>query len=249
MKLGLQMFSLGQEIRKDMIKAIELVGKIGYDGVELSGYGGLSPKEMKQLVADNGMEIAASHVHLPEEKKDQEAALEYAAEAGIPKLIIPFMENSRWFPTTPTFRDTLQQVKEYVALATKYNIQIGYHNHGHELMEFGGKSVLDHIADNTPDNFLLEVDCYWVEFGEKNAYKFIQRHADKATTICHYKQMLEPVEKANTTLDKGYIDFKKISDLLKANNGEWAIIEQEPGSVEDLVEAAKINHDFARSIL
>ena len=61
--------------------------------------------------------------------------------------------------------------------------------------------------------------------------------------------MLEPVEKANITLDKGYIDFKNISDFLKAHNGQWAIIEQEPGSVDDLVEAAKINHDFARSIL
>ena len=248
MKLGLQLYSVSEPAGKDFQKTVEAVAKIGYDGVEFAGYGGLSAKDLKKLMADNGLEMAASHEGLPG-RDNWEKTLEYAAEAGIPKLIIPYMSAGQWFPSRPTFRNTLKEVTEYTNLAATYGIQIGYHNHGHELMEYGGMSILDRIAKYTPDNFLLEVDCFWVEFGEQNAYEFLKTHTEKATTICHFKQMLEQEEKANVTLDKGYIDFKQIADLLKANNAEWAIIEQEPGSVTDQLAAAKINHDYTRTIM
>lgn len=50
MKLGLQLYSIGDEMDKNFDLAIEKVAKIGYDGVEFAGYGGKTAKELKSAL-------------------------------------------------------------------------------------------------------------------------------------------------------------------------------------------------------
>ena len=246
MKLGLQLYSIGDETYKDFDAAIEKVAKIGYDGVEFAGYGGKTAKELKKLIADNGLEIASSHTDIPEKDEDFKPTLEYAAEAGIPFLVCAGKSYPFWFPEDH-FQRSMEHVNRYTELAATYGIQIGFHNHYMEFMESKGKQMMEKLYEATLPNFVLEIDCYWAEYADQNALETIKRFKDKATTLCHYKQMAKD-SKDNVTLDQGKIDFKAISDYLKANGAKWAIIEQE-GIAIPSIEAAKINHDFARTVL
>lgn len=246
MKLGLQLYSIGDEMDKDFDLAIEKVAKIGYDGVEFAGYGGKTAKELKKCIADNGLEIASSHTDIPDKEEDFKPTLEYAAEAGIPALICAGKSFGFWFPYDQFMRN-MEHVNRYTELAATYGIQIGFHNHYMEFAQCNGKFFLEMLYKHSLPNFLLEIDCYWAEYADQDCMKIIKKYKDKTTTYCHYKQMAKD-SKANVTLDKGRIDFKAISDYLKKHDAKWAIIEQEGIDIPS-IEAAKINHDFARKVM
>ena len=60
--VGLQLYSLRDEMAKDFRGTVEKVAKMGYKGVEFAGYGGLKPAEMAALLKDNGLEAYGSHI-------------------------------------------------------------------------------------------------------------------------------------------------------------------------------------------
>lgn len=246
MKLGIQLYSLSREMDKDFDKTIEAVAKMGYDGVEFAGYYGRTAKEVKKAAADNGLEICSAHIGLANEK-DWKGVLDFTAEAGIPAAIIPYMSPEAWFPRC-NFERTIDKINRYCELAKTYGIRIGFHNHYMEFSEVFGKTIMQQIYENTPADFIMQIDCCWAQYGTDNAAAVIEKYSDKTTTLCHYKQLLQLNDSATTTIDKGCIDFKEITKFLKAHDAKWAIVEQEEIDIPDL-EAAKINHDYVRSIL
>ena len=55
MKIGLQLYTMRDAGDKNLIHTIERVAKIGYEGVEFAGYGGIPASEMKKILDDNGI--------------------------------------------------------------------------------------------------------------------------------------------------------------------------------------------------
>ena len=62
MQYGLQMYTLRQLTDKHMAQALEQVTQMGYTGVELAGFGDLTPDEMVQAVRRNGLTVISAHV-------------------------------------------------------------------------------------------------------------------------------------------------------------------------------------------
>lgn len=246
MKLGIQMYSLYEEQSKDFEGTLENVAKMGYDGVEFCGYCGREPKQVKKLLADLGLEAASAHQGLPK-REDWAKVFDDAAEIGIPALIIPHRAAEDWYPRC-VFQNTIKTFNDYAEFGKKYGIQVGFHNHYMEFAEVFGKTVMQQIYDNTPDDFIMQIDCCWAQYGTDDAFAVLKQFEKKSTTLCHYKQLLELNSTATTTLDKGCIDFKPITKFLKEHDAKWAIVEQERIDISAL-EAARINHDYIRSIL
>src|SRR5579859_6611110 len=55
--IGLELYSLRNELPKDFTGVIQAVGKMGYQGVEFAGYFGWDSKadELRKLLDDNGL--------------------------------------------------------------------------------------------------------------------------------------------------------------------------------------------------
>lgn len=246
MKLGIQMYSLYEDQDKDFEGTLKKVAEMGYDGIEFCGYCGREPKQIKKLLSDLGLEAASAHQGLPN-KEDWAKVMDDAAEIGIPALIIPHRATEAWFPKCE-MEKTFSLINEYGEFAKKYGIQIGFHNHYMEFCQVYGKTIMEQIYDNTPDDFIMQIDCCWAQYGYGDAFAAIKKFGKKSTILCHYKQLLQQNSTATTTIDKGCVDFKPITEYLKANNAKWAIVEQERIDIPAL-EAAKINHDYVRSIL
>src|SRR5579862_9458393 len=60
--IGLQMYTLRDEMRNDYVGTLRKVAEIGYPAVQFAGYGGLSAAEMKRLLDELGLKAAGSHV-------------------------------------------------------------------------------------------------------------------------------------------------------------------------------------------
>jgi len=102
--IGLQLWSVKDDMKKDPKGTIAKVGEMGYNFVEAAGYGdgkfyGMSPAEFKKLCEDSGLQFLGSHTgqNLPSKEKWDETmawwdrAIDAHAEAGVKWIVQPWM--------------------------------------------------------------------------------------------------------------------------------------------------------------
>ena len=90
MKAGLQLYSINEETKKDMIGSLKRVAEIGYDSVEFAGYMDIPAKDMKKALSDFGLRSVGSHIGLERITKFLDEEIEYNLEIGSKYLILPW---------------------------------------------------------------------------------------------------------------------------------------------------------------
>ncbi len=249
MKIGIQLYSLYKELKADRNGTIKALKEMGYEGVELINDFGMSAKDLKNYFADAGLEICSMHKGIPDKTEKWSETLEYAAEAGIPALITPFKEINYFFPMLRLNR-TMDMFNTWADEARKYGIQVGYHNHQMEFIGVEGKTVMEHIYDKTADDFILEVDVCWARYGfNDNPVKILEKLKKKATTLCHFKTLVDCWDCTATTFDKGIVDIEAVTKFGLENDLKWAIVEQEHCDGINNIEAIKTNIDYLKKCI
>lgn len=193
MKVGLQVFSIKENMAKDPLRAMENAVKIGYQNLEAAnhkameddGIGfGVGVKELKEMMARTGAKIVSAHVS-PLDKDRFQKILEYHAELGNHNLVYPIGRFE-------DYDDLMRQCtafNEYGDMAKQYDIRFHYHNHAHEFMTMDGRLVLDLIMKNTdPDKMGLELDTFWVMRAGLDPLEMIRKYASRITLL-HQKDM------------------------------------------------------------
>ena len=154
-QMGLQTYSLGQELLKDMPNGLNRLAKMGFTELEIFGYKEdsgkfgdysrdnttfIDPKDYKKMVDDAGMKITSSHLSpmLREYTKENiskfedfwKKATDIHAELGVSYMVqpsLPKIENE----------DDAKQVCEIFnragEITKKAGIKWGYHNHSNEF--------------------------------------------------------------------------------------------------------------------
>ena len=63
--IGLQLYTIGKETKRDFLGTIRRVGAIGYDGVEFAGYFDTSAEVLKRTLEESGLRAAGTHLGVP----------------------------------------------------------------------------------------------------------------------------------------------------------------------------------------
>ena len=215
--VGLQLFSLRDEMANDYCGTVEKVAKMGYKGVEFAGYGGLKPAEMAKLLKDNGLEAYGSHIGgLPKTEAELDAEIEMNLAVGNPYLVCPWQ-------TMETRDDALrfaEVLNETAAKLRPHGLKLGYHNH-------------------EPDIF-AEFDVFWVAYAGYDPLRYIRKYAGRQP-LMHLKE-LGPDRKANVECGTGILDFENIVKLGQEIGTKHFIVEQEEYTLPPL-ESCKVSLD------
>ena len=219
--VGLQLYSLRDEMAKDFRGTVEKVAKMGYKGVEFAGYGGLKPVEMAALLKDNGLEAYGSHIGgLPKTDAELDAQIEMNLALGNPYLVCPWHDMKN--------RDDALRLAEIMnetaAKLAPHGLRLGYHNHAHEFVVDGGEILMETLLTNAPDVF-AEFDVFWVAYAGYDPVRFIRKYAGRQP-LMHLKE-LGPDRKANVECGTGVLDFASIITAGLAAGTEHFIVEQE----------------------
>ncbi|MBC8062655.1 MAG: sugar phosphate isomerase/epimerase [Clostridiaceae bacterium] len=222
--IGLQLYSIKDEIEKNFIEALKKVAKIGYSGVEFAGYGGLSSSELKNLLQELGLKACGSHVSLGLLINDIDSVIEYNLEIGNPYIICPNAE----YNSKEDFEKMAETLNRLGIKCKAKGILLGYHNHGHEFQEFQGEYGLDIIYKNTDRDLVkAEIDTYWVQHAGLNPVEFMKKYAGRCDLI-HIKDMeIVNGEKRSTEIGNGIINIKAIINEAEDQGTKWLIVEQE----------------------
>ena len=94
--VAVQVYSVRDDAARDFSGTMKKIKEIGYDGVELAGLYGLTPKEVKEAIASAGLEAVSAHVPFQELVADMEGVVSQYEEIGVKYIAIPYlMEEDR----------------------------------------------------------------------------------------------------------------------------------------------------------
>jgi sugar phosphate isomerase/epimerase len=217
--VALQLWSVRDDMKRDFAATVAAVSEIGYDGVELAGYGNLDAKGAKEAIDAAGLKVAGMHVSYPTLSTDLTTVISDALLFGTKNVTCSWWPPAHYLSAAACQRIGEQLGKVGEALRP-FGIRFGFHNHDSEFKIFDGRPAFDWILGATePRNLFAELDVYWVHFAGYSSAKFIRDHGARIPLL-HLKDAKE--------LGQGPVDFGAIfeaSDSVGA--AEWYIIEQE----------------------
>ncbi|MDQ6760472.1 MAG: sugar phosphate isomerase/epimerase, partial [Acidobacteriota bacterium] len=158
--VGLELYSVRGELKKDLMGTVRAVGKIGYQCVEFfSPYFAWTPdyaKQVRKLLDDLGLRCYSTH---NDAKALQPDGLPHAIELnqilGTKFIVMASAGRPGTADGWKAVADTLTQAAEKLR---PLGLRTGYHNHQLEFMPVDGKRPIEIIAANTPKDVMLQLD-------------------------------------------------------------------------------------------
>ncbi|HET6385490.1 MAG TPA: sugar phosphate isomerase/epimerase [Armatimonadota bacterium] len=223
--IALQLYSIRQDCARDLPGCLTAVSKMGYDGVEFAGYYGRSAPELKQLLDDNGLKVAGTHIGLDTLLGSAlEATVEFNRIIGNRFLIVPGVAEERrssraaWLKTAKTFNEVAERLK-------LYGMKTGYHNHGVEFKPMDGELPWETFFGNTTKDVVMQLDIGNAMHGGAKPIPYLSRYPGRATTV-HLKEY-DP-DNPNALIGEGTVKWDEVFSLCEGIAAtEWYIVEQE----------------------
>lgn len=224
--IAVQMFSLREEAEKDFAGTLKKVAELGFDGVELAGYGNLTAQEVKNLLDEYGLKAAASHISIDELESELEQVIEEQIILGSNYIVCPYLAEDR------------RHERNYLALPSLLNeigetckrngLTLCYHNHDFELETLSdGRKALEVIFDGTdPDKVKTEFDVYWLKKAGEDPISWLDKYRDRSPLI-HLKDMTLDDEQFFAELGTGGVEIERILEQGEELNVAWWIVEQD----------------------
>ncbi len=190
--LGIQLYSLRDEFKKDVPATLAKVHDFGFRTVELAGTYGKSPEEFNALLATNQLKAVAGHFSFERFRDNPEGVATEAKALGLE------WAGTAWVPhkgqvTEEWARETAQVFNRAGAVLAQHGIKFYYHNHGYEFVPQDAGTLFDLLVkETTPGLVYFEMDVMWVVFPGQDPTKLMEKHAGR-WALMHIKDLKQGV--------------------------------------------------------
>ena len=227
-KIGIQLWSVKDEIKADFEGTLTKVAAAGFEGVEFAGVFGRFADDapgLKAFMEKTNLKCAGAHVHfedLAPEKIDATAA--FYKTLGCRNLVISMDKRGA------SAAESADMAKQLTGLAAKLKplgMRTGYHNHAQEMVGEFGKTPWDVIAKNTPKESVMQQDVGWTTVAGKDPVAYVKKYPGR-TYSTHFKAKFGPGETGTPIIGMDRTDWAGLSKVVRSVGGtEWIIVEQE----------------------
>ena len=224
--VGIQLYSVRNEMLADAKGTLLKIGAIGYKEIESArsdkgNYYGLQPREIKSILSDNGMTLRSGHIHVDD---DFQNSIDEAAETGQQYLISAVLPSPG--QTVDNYKKSAELLSKAGEQCKKSGLTFGYHNHNSEFDEVDGKILYDVLLENVdPKYVIMEMDLGWIINAGKDPLAYFKKYPGRFP-LWHLKDM-DPVKKRSTEFGKGNVDIAGMFKHAKESGMKYYFIEQE----------------------
>ncbi len=236
-RIGLQLYTVRNDMDKDFEGTLQKVAGIGYNQVEFAGYFGRSPAGVRATLDRLGLTAPSAHIGTPATlTKDWEKTIDAGKVMGHKYLIVAYVEEKdrRTLDDYRRFADLFNSAGE---TARKAGVRLGYHNHDFEFAPLDGQLPYDLLLERTdPKLVAMEMDLFWVTKGGKNPLDYFRRYPGRFEAV-HVKDMDGSPQQRMVDVGKGKIDFARIFAQRKKAGIKYFFVEHDdpqPSAIESV---------------
>jgi sugar phosphate isomerase/epimerase len=203
--VGIQVYSLGDLPRNDLDGTMKAVGKIGYKTVELAGYLGKTPAQLKASFDAAGLACSSAHVGIRAGTEAEPGLLgdigKLSADMhvlGVKTVIAPAFAAPADIVipgaapgalglaqvvkamTADHWKRIAAQLNDFGGKLSKNGLAFGYHNHNVEYTPLGTTSGYEILLANTdPKLVSFEMDIGWVAAAGRDPVELFAKHSGR----------------------------------------------------------------------
>ena len=178
-KLGLQMYSVRDEMAKDFEGTLKKVSEMGYEYVEFAGYFDKTAEEIKAIMDKYGLKSISVHQgYEPFLEEDAQEKIDFLKVLGVKYVVIPGFRVDKHKGSADNDK-TVKELKAIAELLNKNGMQLGYHNHDFEFNKYDDKYLLEWLLEDIGDDITPEIDTCWVHYAGINPQEYILKYKGK----------------------------------------------------------------------
>jgi sugar phosphate isomerase/epimerase len=247
--IGVQLYSVRQDLASDYAGTLKRVAAIGYREVEAAGFYNHSASDVKQMMADAGLRCVSAHYSLADLLKSTDATIEYAKTLGLEYVICsaPWAADPAHLEKYPggswqgilhtmTLDDWKWNADQFNQMGCRMQeaaLKFGYHNHTMEFRSVGGSTGYRVLLEDTdPRCVTLELDCGWAAAAGQDPAKLLRQYPGRFSML-HLKDLkpavagADPSQRISTEIGLGTVNFKPLFEAAKASGVSHYFVEQE----------------------
>lgn len=191
-KLGAQLYTIREFTKtpEDIEKSLRRIKSMGFDVIQISGFGPIDPKRLADLVHELELDVCITHSPFDRMVNDLDALIAEhkmmdCDTIGLGAMPGQFRENGRL--TMEGYRAFLKAVEGIGRKIHDAGLHFSYHNHNFEFEKLEGKLLMDRLIDDTtPENFWFTIDTFWLQMGGVNPPDYIRKVKGRMK-VCHFK--------------------------------------------------------------
>lgn len=242
--VGLQLYSLREQLGKDVPGTLDLVKSWGIKYVELAGTYHLTPAEFKEQLKAHGLVPISGHFSYAEFADDPEKVLAQADTLGLKYV------GCAWIPHQGAFdeavaRQAIAVFNHAGELAAKHHMKFFYHTHGYEFQPYDKETLFDLMVQETnPKNVKFEMDIFWVAHAGQDPAQLLLKYPGR-WDLMHLKDMKKgtptglltgssPVSN-DVAIGTGQLDMPGILRAAAKVGAKWYFIEDESAVSEQQI--------------
>lgn len=197
-EMGLQLYTLRDQLTADVPATLKVVAEAGYRQVEPYGFPEVGA--VVTVAKDLGLKVNSTHfdwhsitdaktTDLPEFQK----ILEAAHDQSLSHLVIPYVEDNHR-ATLDAYKLLADKFNIAAAMARKAEIQLAYHNHNFEFEpKEDGKTGYQVFMETFSPEMMFEVDVFWVQVAGLDPVELIGKLNDRVSQL-HLKDLKKGFE-------------------------------------------------------
>jgi sugar phosphate isomerase/epimerase len=228
--VGLELYSVREELKQDLMGTVRAVGKTGYEDVEFySPYFAWTTdyaKEVRKLLDDLGIHCLSTHNDFRSfDPENLPRAIELNQIIGS-KFIV--MASAGRVSGLDGWKAVAERLDHAAEKLRPLGLRAGYHNHQAEFRPVDGQRPIEVLAANTAKDVVLQLDVgTCVEVGS-DPVAWIDKNPGRIVSM-HCKDWSPDAGKGYKVLfGEGVAPWKKIFEAAESTGGiEYYLVEQE----------------------
>lgn len=222
-KMGLQLYSINEEMTKETIVTLKALKALGYEDFETFGfesekgtYYTYKASEFKKILEDLQITASSGHYGFSSYLDKPNDDLKRFVDQCIKGALTLDMKYITW----PWIAPEQRTIDNFKLMSTKLNmigeqvskagLGFAYHNHDFEFIDHDGENGYDIILNETDASLVkLQMDMFWVMHSSKLSPKELIAKQPGRYVMWHIKDM-DKVTRDYTELGKGSINYAEI---------------------------------------
>lgn len=179
-EIGLELYSLRNELKTDVPGMLDQVRDWGIRELEGTGTYGLTADEFKKLLDERDLHMVSVSADFDQLKSDPQSAADNAKMFGAKYVVcfwIPHDSNSFTLKNAEDARDVFSRAGKILA---ENGISLCYHPHGYEFRPYEDGTLFDYLVKNTDTRYFnFEMDVFWIKHPGQDPVALLQKYPNR----------------------------------------------------------------------
>ena len=245
--IGLELYSVRNELKDDLMGTVRAVAKQGYQCVEFfSPYTQWTAdyaKEVRKLLDDVGVRCYSTHNGPGSFSGDgMSHAIELNHTLGAEYIVMASAGRIEGLDGWKKVADTLNQADQTMKSS---GLHPGYHNHQLEFTPIDGKLPMEVLAANTNKDIMLQLDVGTCVQMKQDPVAWIDKNPGRIRSL-HLKDW-SPENGYKVLFGEGVVPWAKVIDAaVKTGGARYFLIEQEGSRLPAMETSARCLENYRK---